>query len=356
LSNTLSYTKLRTYDECGYKYYLQYKERIREIVKGSALFFGTAIDKATEACVKDKSINEFEVFDNVWSYQSINGVRTYLPECDLVRYSASDFDSDLLTTDDTRFLTAKAEEYKLTWDGCTPVEVYNYCLDEKKDSDNPLVLKYYNLCSWVSLRRKGHLMLKAHREHILPRHIKVLYTQKKIALDNGAGDTLVGYPDLICEWDDGRTIIFDYKTSSVPYKVDAVKESMQLTLYSHAESIPTCGYIVFLKKIKKNRTKICSSCGFNGSVTRHKTCVNEVEGKRCNGSYTETLYPECEIQIIIDDIPPDNETKVLDNIETTNQKIHNEVFEKNLNSCYSPFPCPFIGLCHKGSMKGLEKG
>lgn len=362
-NNRLSYSSLRLFSECGQKYKYSYIDRLREKTKSGALFFGTAFDKAIEASLRNPSEDERLVFDKHWTNADINGRPISVAEDLFVVYAASDFDADLLTSEDLRFLSAKAEELVpalYAENEKDAIETFKSCAVHKKqrafkrwpEAEN----RFLNLANWLSLRRKGHLMLAAHREKILPRFKKVIATQKKIELDNGEGDTLIGYPDLIAEWEDGRTVVFDYKTSSIEYDETSVLTSTQLTIYSHALAIQTCGYLVFRKGIIKNRIKLCSVCGNDGSGARHKTCAKEVEGKRCNGAWNETIRPEVDVQIIIDDIPPRTEQIVLDNIAATNKSISEGIFIRNFNSCKNAFgPCPYIGLCYKNSKEGLEE-
>lgn len=363
MANRLSYSQLRTYSECGKKYFYHYKQGLRERTKSGALLFGTAFDKAVEAVLKDRNVDEKAIFDDIWTTQEINGKQVYLPDSTLAVYASADFDSDVLLEEDARFLKAKAKE--LLPDLFNEVEedveaLYNQCKTFKsqkafrsfKEEEN----KFLNLCSWCSLRRKGHLMLDEHRRYILPRIKEVKGTQVEINLDNGVGDSLLGFADLVCTWDSGETLVLDYKTSSIDYEEDSVRTSPQLTIYGHALNIKRAGFIVFKKGVKKNRTKICSICKNDGSGARHKTCANEVDGKRCNGAWIETLKPEIEIQIIIDDIPPRTEEIVMENIEVINKAINSEIFPRNFDNCIKPWGrCAFYGLCHSNDASDLEK-
>lgn len=355
--NRLSYSQLRLYSECGQKYKYYYKDKIRETTRSGALIFGSAFDVAIEATLKNPSVNEKEVFDNVFTHSEINKEKIYVPDSCSVVYSASDFDGDILLEEDFRFLKAKAEELSL---GEDVLEVYSSCAKAKKqrafkrftEEQN----KFLNLCNWVSLRRKGHLMLDEHRRSVLPRIKKVIATQQPIKLDNGEGDVLIGYADLHCIWEDGREVILDYKTSSIEYEEDSVVTSPQLSIYSYGTGVKTTGFIVFRKGIIKNKKKLCSLCGYDGSGKAHKTCNNEHEGKRCGGEWNITLDPKVETQVILDDIPPRTEEIVLNNLEQINRAIKAEVFVRNLNACKSGYgPCPYIGLCFRNSDKGLVK-
>lgn len=341
--NRLSYSKLSTYTACPKRYDFYYNQNLREVNKGSALFFGTAFDKAITFGLKNPEANEYEVFDDQFTYPEINKQKVYLPDYLNIKYSNTDFDSDILTESDINFIKAKKEELQ--------VNSYEDVSLKKKDNTwSEIEHKYYNICNWISLRRKGHLFLEEHRKSILPQYIRVIDTQKLVELDNGQGDTLVGYPDVIAVWEDNKEVILDYKTSSVPYTKDSVLNSSQLALYSFALDIPRGGYIVFNKHIKKIKT--CIKCGHNNEST-HKTCNNIIEGIRCNNKWSDKLSFRVETQVIIDDII--NTEKVLDSLETANIGIKKEEYYKNFESCYKPFRCSYLLYCHKDDISDLEK-
>lgn len=364
VSNRLSYSQLRLFSECGQKYKYYYIDKIRERTKSGALIFGTAIDRAMESVHKDPAGDEKKVFDDIFEYQEINGKKVYIPESLLLVYAASDFDADLLIADDFTFLKAKAEELvpDLFAELAGSVEeTFKKCASYKKqrafrtfkETEN----RFLNLANWLCLRRKGHLMLEAHRKHILPKITKVVKTQVKVELNNGTGDSLVGYADMIAHWlDDAEPTVFDYKTSSIEYDQDSVLTSPQLTIYAHALGIRKAGYIVFRKGIIKNKVKTCATCNFDGTGSRAKTCTNEASGKRCSGAWNETIRPEVDIQVIIDVIPERTEDIVMDNIEMVNKAIQVGSFVRNFNSCHNGFgPCPYLSMCFKNNMGDLEK-
>lgn len=362
VSNRLSYSQLRLYSECGMKYKYHYIDKYRERTKSGALVFGTAFDKAIEAVLKNPNIDEKAVFDGIWSRQEINGKEVYIPDSVLVGYAASDFDNDLLTDEDRCFLKVKAEELlpELFKETGSIEALYEKCKTFKSQKAfrhfKEEELKFLNLCNWCSLRRKGHLMLDANRTQILPRIKKVIGTQVKVNLKNEEGDSLLGFVDLVCEWDDGNQVIFDYKTSSIEYDADSVLTSPQLTIYSHSLNIKRAGYLVFRKGIIKNKVKICSVCGFDGSSTRHKTCNNETNGKRCGGTYNESINPEVDVNIIINDIPERTEDIVLENIDAINKAIKAGVFVRNFGACKQGYGnCPFMSACFKNDFSDLEK-
>ncbi len=352
MSNRLSYSAVSTYESCGKKYFFSYVEKLRPTVQSSALLFGSAFDKAIEAVLKDPSCNEKDVFDNVWQNQTINKRSVDLVESTLVSYSASDFDEDLLQEDDISFIKVKAKEYGVDI-GESWQEAFKTLWKLKKDKSwSEHQQRWCNVCNWLSMRRKGHLMLEANREQVLPRFNHIINTQTEIQLNNDiSGDTLVGFPDLVAIWEDNKTMVFDYKTASVKYPEDAVKTSPQLTIYCHALGLQTAGYIVFNKHI--GRERVCEKCKTLVRST-HKSCPSVVDSTRCNGTLSHSKFL-VDIQILIDDISPQTEEQVLASIESANQGIHNKVFEKNYKECYGRYGiCQYLQYCKKGNKEDLE--
>jgi hypothetical protein len=227
----------------------------------------------------------------------------------------------------------------------------NLTTEEKSD---------YNFIAWYSLKAKGLLMVEAFKKNVFSRIKKVLATQKKIDLKNPDGDIITGYADLVCEWEDGSTIVFDVKTATKAYEETAVLTSPQLSLYifdlSEEYGTRKAGYIVFNKKVIKNKTKICSKCGHNGTGSRARTCDEEIVGERCHGEWLEKCKPEIYTQILIDEIPQQTENIVIENIEHINTQIKNGNFTRNLGSCVKPWgKCPYFNLCYKNDDSELLK-
>lgn len=344
MGNVLSYSAITTYKSCGRKYQYSYIDRLRPIVASSALLFGSAIDKAIEACLKDASVDEHEVFLQEWSKPKINKREVNLQESLLVRYSLSDFDQSVLEEKDFLFLSQKSPEPVGSDNIVSQFIKYTKLRKDKSISNTQYI--WWNLCNWVSLYRKGILILQTHRLEVLPKIKKVLKTQEQINLNNGQGDALIGFTDLIGVWENGETYILDYKTSSVQYSVNAVKESEQLTLYSHALGIKHCGYIVFNKNILKER--ICEFCSTKVTDNRLKNC-------KCKGVLSKAK-PKVAVQILLDTVDETKEDSVLNDIQNTNVGIQSKNFEKNTKSCYSPFLCPYLSVCIKnGDGSDLEK-
>lgn len=358
MTNRLSHSSIKLYTECGQKFDYHYNHRLREATRSGALCFGTAFDRATEAVLLNRETNEKEVFDSVFSTQDINGVDVYLPDSLLVVYAQSDYDSDLYTVEDKRFLLAKAQEL-MSYPGEDVIDLYEQVKSRRSQRAYKHFpdghAKWYNLCNWVCLKSKGHLMLDTNRTKVLPHISKVISTQTKIELANNEGDSVIGFADLVGQWDGkNEDIVLDYKTSARAYEDDAVVKSSQLALYTQALGLKRAGFLVFKKQILKNRTKVCSQCGHDGSGQRFKTCDAAVVGKRCGGDWIEKVRLEADVQILIEDIPKRLGEIVLENAEMVNKGIRAGIFTRNLDNCIKGYgKCAYFSLCYRGTKENL---
>lgn len=162
------------------------------------------------------------LFIAAWNYGEVNGKEVDLSQPGVIKYSKADFDSSILNDEDR-------------------VEIETSTKDE----------------SWISLKRKGLMILEAYQDQILPRIKEVKFIQKDIKLDNSSGDSFIGFVDFCAVWEDGRTIIFDNKTSSIKYASDSASQSEQLATYFEATrdelKVDAVGYIVIPKKIRKQK-------------------------------------------------------------------------------------------------------
>lgn len=358
MKNRLSHSSTAMYQTCPQKWKYNYQDKLRSKIQSAALLFGSAVDKAITAKLKgDPSKNPINIFGYNWRFQDINGVNTYLPKSPDIAYANADYDEELLLPEDIKKLQ---EELNLL----DPIKEVDYIYKEKEvvgfaglTREQKITLNYAN---WLCLYRKGLLMLEAVDKHIIPNITEVLGTQEYVSLPNAEGDSVIGYVDLVARWKGFDVpIIFDVKTSAREYERDSVLVSPQLTLYMHGlyEKYQTrkCGFLVLNKNVRKNKTKQCSVCGMDGTGQSHRTCNNEIDGKRCKGAWNVTVNPEVYVQIIIDEIPEQTENIVLDNYDHINKSIKNGIFHRNLNSCiqYGSVKCAYYDLCYKGSSDGL---
>lgn len=358
MNNRLSHSSTSKFQECPTAWKYHYLDRLRSTTQSAALLFGTALDKAITAELQNKDKKAEEAFSYFWRFQEVNGVALDIPVATNIVYANSDFDKDLLNTEDIGTIKDKfqiedpLEEIKNVYEIKKTTG-----FDGLKEEQKALL----NFANWICLYHKGMLMIQTFRTEILPNIEEVLGVQEYVELKNGDGDIIIGYADLICKWKgvDGP-VVLDFKTSSIEYEADKVLTSPQLTLYVHAlnEKYKTrkAGFIVFNKHILKNKTKICSQCSNDGTGKRHKTCDAEINGDRCNGDWIETIKPSVHTQILIDEIPTQTEDVVLQNMDYINQAIKNGIFHRNFSSCVRPWgKCPFFNKCFKNSDEGLIK-
>lgn len=351
--SNLSYTSINTYATCGQKYKLRYRDNLRSKYFHAALAFGSAIDASLNMLLTTKDLDKAnKEFDKSWNFQWVNKKYVSVPKYTEIVYAEADYDAELL--DENDFIKLEALRYELS----TPTLNYENILQEKKKIgwDNLSVEKkqVFNYSNWLSLRHKGLIMLESYSKKILPRIKEVLAVQKETFLENDAGDKIVQYLDLIVTWEDGRNILFDNKTSSRDYDNDQAARSPQLiSYYSGAKAqykLDSVGFIVLKKNINKNKIKICSSCGFDGSRNKNRTCNNTIGKKRCNAPWKITIDPECYMQVIINDVTATAENLVLDSFHEANEGIKKEHFYKNLSACKSgPIVCEFYNLCWFGN-------
>jgi hypothetical protein len=388
----LSNSSISTFQTCGEAYRLKYVEKITSLYKGSALFFGSAIDSGLNHLLLHKD-EEHVIGDSVRLFMSEWGVnvsrtgeKTEMPRNPYILYSKYDFDIDLLEKDDWAGLFSELKEYnkKTKSKIDSPLEVKNL-IDAKLQTSSFQDLpeedrSYYNFMSWLSLRRKGEILIKGYAKSLLPRIKTVVEVQKSFELSDEEKNVLNGVIDFVCVLDDDTLVVADNKTSSITYEQDSVKSSVQLSLYVRALNILNddpehewkvgkiehAAYFVMSKKLVKHITKTCKSCG-HVSTGSHKTCDNMIEtemigpgtGKpvRCNGEWDKTKEYEVNTQLIVDRVSETVQNMIMENAENVKQSIKSGVFIKNLNSCQGKFgPCEYKAYCWSGCEKNLKKG
>lgn len=360
--NKLSHSKVSRYMMCPKSYKYHYIDKIRPIVQSGALIFGSAMDKALNELLLPISGEKPE--DIFLDEFSKDGLMTDLN----VVYANSDFDEDLLTGDDYR------EAFKLLSSfGVEDLSIslvlkeYRSLKSQKMtsgfDSLNDKQKTFYNTLNWLCLMRKGLIILRDYREHILPMLKKVHKVQIEINYKLDDDTVINGFIDFIAETKDDKIVLFDNKTSGSAYADDAVLNSPQLALYKEAikELIPNlnieyAGFIVMRKAIAKNLVKTCKSCGHIGKG-RHSNCDNVINGKRCGNPWVETISPEAQFQILIDKIPQSYKNIVIDNFKEVNEGISKNVFPRNFDKCSNWYggDCPHKEFCMNNNMKGLKK-
>lgn len=355
----LSHSAKDKYTTCPKMYEYHYIQKLRPKGIGAALIFGNALDNAINELLLPTGKNAEDLFETLFTNSEIAGKTVFVPTSPDILYTKTNFDSEILISEDYEIVYQQIKEMGIQCEATQTGVINKYKEIVKLDNKSISDIRFYNLLNWLSLYRKGLLMLTAYRKNVLPFISKVIASQETINLENQDGDTITGIVDLVAEIDGYGTVIFDNKTSSMRYKDDSVKTSEQLALYVNAlypkYKTNQAGYIVLNKQVKKNRIKICKSCGYNGGNTRAKTCDALIDDKRCSGEWDETINPEIGVQIIIDTIDEEMQDKIIEVFDLTTEKIKAKAFDKNLNSCDNQYGqrCAYYNLCHNNDPSDL---
>lgn len=353
--NKLSHSSASIFQECPTKWKFHYIKKLRPKHPSGALLFGSAIDSMSQELFNPNGQPEKALLVK-WSNQEVNKVITSLKGNPNIAYAESDFDYDLLEEADLDLLQ---KEFEITDVKEKMDEIYK---SKKNLGFNGLPEKtriIYSTANWLSMYRKGILMIGAIKKDFLPLVEHVYSVQEKAELSNGE-DSIVMFSDVVVKLKGyDKPVVIDFKTSSIVYEKNFVLTSPQLTLYVHClsekyENTRLAGVFVLNKHIKHNKTKICSLCGKDGTGQRHRTCDNMVNYKRCNGEWNTTDKPEIFTQLLVDEIPLQTEEIVIENFDNINESINNAIFHRNLNSCHKPWgKCSFFDLCYYGKMDDL---
>ena len=268
----LSYSAAMRYVSSPLSYYLHYIMRLRPIEASSSLVFGSAVDSGINSLLidlrdgREPSVARAKAaFDT--EFETIKATE--------IKYSKADFDSSLLT-------------------------------------DFELVNGRQDVLTKLSLTRKGHLILDAYAEQVLPKLEKVLLVQHEIALTNELGDSLIGVVDLVAQID-GKTYILDNKTSSIKYSEDAASISEQLGTYFEALKdefkLDGVGFIVIPKNIRKKKE------------------------------------PRVPIEIKLGNVDEKIIEQTFQMYENVLNGIKSGDFRCTRNCCKQPWPCPYKNYC-----------
>lgn len=368
------------YKMCPQAWSYRYVDKIQVEDIGSSTFFGSAVDAAIIDMLTDKSKNPYKTFENLWTAgRDFKGKPTQIFDNDKINFAHADFDKDVINAfagEDLPVLQKWIEELKLTDLGNDFAEVYSKCSKAKKNPYKRLpadYLTYFNRASWLSMYRKGLLLIESFEQQFVPKIEEVLAVQKHSSIkDEVVGDSISGYIDMILKLKGHeRPIIFDLKTAARPYTQEQIDHSEQLTIYLAMEgqrfNTDKVGYIVLSKAINKEVEAYCSKCNYKKDGS-HRTCNNEINqldevgtitGKkvRCKGEWNETVVLKPEVQIMISSKTDNQVNQVMDDQANIILGMKNKVVFKDLSKCDSWFGnrCAFYNLCHKNSEVGLIK-
>lgn len=324
MSYRISHSSIDTYNQCSYKYKLKYKDRLYSKTISSPLFFGSVMDDAfsrllldlkkvhteEEALLMPKTAEE--VFEEKMLPYALD------PNCE---YSKSDFDPILFNAQDLLDLQAfdpSISDWFMFHEECSAIlEKQGRLSDEDRRS--------YNYLSWLSLTKKGKLLIDTYRKEVIPLINEVFDIQKEVQIENADGDFVVGKIDFSCEFKDevGVRYICDNKTSSKAYSESSASESDQLAIYCENEKTNKSCFVVVEKKLRKKDPKV-------------------------------------RISIIKGEIPEEEFQKTFDKVDISLDNIVNENFHKKDTQKECFFfgrQCEYIKYCWSGDtiIEGLYK-
>jgi hypothetical protein len=362
----ISYSKCSTYSACSRYWFLSYCEKIRPIVENASLYFGSAIDSAVSALLQSNP-DYLQIFKDRWDTAVKDGKPIKIFGSASIVYSNSDFDKQVLSSDDLRMLTVWAKELGLESLGTDGISIFKEVLSIKR---NPYKRKltadefvFFGKCSWLSLFCKGKLLLEAFRTQFLPKITKVLEIQSHEKIDDVyTGDSLVGVVDMVVTLQDyGNTpVILDLKTSAQNYSDDQLELSDQLTAYKAltASKYPDAytGYVVLVKNIPKESVFNCAKCG-KLKDSKKRTCDNIINELRCSGEWKETKIPKPVVQVLIQKRTIEEVQDLLNDYSTIALAMKNNIHFKNSAKCANWYnnDCCYKKYCRHGDMAGLTK-
>lgn len=377
---------INLWNTCKAQYNLHYNEKLRSDKVSSAFLFGGAVDEACNILLlrKKKKLTKEEkelikkdpmqVFEENITFRTLK--KEIGPEDisanHLIEYYKSDFDPGVLLEDDyvrmkkymvmvgyaqledPRLLDdnkyAKLVKYLMEDEEIDPIKLYNE-LREKKNLELTDQC-FINFCCWLSVRRKGHLLVECYEKEILPK-IKVVHSiQKFVNLPNDEGDTLIGFIDLECEFEDYDGIFTaDNKTSSSKFKQKDINDKPQLLIYDEFTGHGQAAYIVLQKKPKYIKTKSCQDCDYTETGAKRKC-------PECGGKLeVSEVEPIIDWEIIVDSIDEEKKDLLFEEISgiLSDMKAATK-YPQNRDSCFQyGRKCVYYDHCRNGSTKGLSK-
>jgi hypothetical protein len=335
--------------QCGKKYKYRYIHKLRPKEKGNALFFGSAFDAASDILINEKDLPKAkERFSELWMAHEQNlyckfsktdlELRLYEPP-DIAKHgNVIDLIKDIKKMKDqsfTRDLTLEEE-------------------------------RFLHYATVLSMLRKGYLMLESFQRNISPHITGVIGTQVQINAENGLGDSIIGYIDLLCNMSgyklpNGRIltaddlVVADVKTAGVTYwaKLDDLNNSDQLDSYLIAPAVQSIqatnliAYFAVAKQVSKDEQSFCKSCA-NEKKSSHKTCNAEIDGKRCNGEWKEQVTYFCEAKMVVGERNVQDASQMYDDYNQVVAGVKAGIFIRNREACNAyGGVCEYAAICSK---------
>lgn len=314
---------MECFRECSYKYKLRYLDGIKSVDVRSALFFGNAFDSALDVILltKKKKLTEkeeqllqrtpYDVFDETFRYVKHNGDELDLAYSEQAIFSKADYHECSTTKNVEGKTVQKCGE--------------EYCSSLLTDGDYKQIEEGINP-KWLIMRRKGHLMLDAYKEEIMPRIEEVYSVQGWVKLKNGDGDEFIGKKDAEIKivGVEGR-VILDNKSAKdqsakFRYTTEDVNKRPQLPTYSEAAGVDKGAYAVVYKKLYKKA-------------------------------------PFIRTDFVYDDIKEETKDLLFEEIDDMLHEMREERYEKHTDTskCFKYGKCEYYNLCHRNNSKGLVK-
>jgi hypothetical protein len=375
-----SFSQSSTYVACPRYWWNSYNEKWKSEVEAASLYFGTAVDASIMAMLENKP-DYMAIFKDRWRKAFQYGKATPIFDNPDIVYNTADFDDDVLLPKDLDQMLLWAAELKVG-DGPNPVDIFKEIAKIKKNPykrTSDAQMKYFSRCSWLSMKRKGEVLINSFKDQFLPK-IKVVHTTQKYAKIEGQdGDLITGYIDMILEIEGyDKPVIFDLKTAARPYEQSQIDLTEQLTLYAAMKAneyqTDLVGYVVLCKNIPKETVAHCKSCGHTKDG-RHQTCNNmverefphptikdvpliEIKSVRCEGEWLEKTVLKPIVQVLVERKTPEQVEELLKDYSNIILAMKNRIVYKNTSKCLSWYgsKCVFYDLCHKGVSTGLKKG
>jgi len=364
----VSNTQRSLYVQCSKKYKYRYVNKLRPKEKGNALFLGSAFDAASDILINEKDLKKAkERFSELWMAHEQN---LYC------KFSKTDLDVRLYEPSDIAKMEAAAGNLNISnalKAYSTHGNVVDLVKDIKKMKDQPFTRdltleeeRFLHYATVLSMLRKGYLMLDAFHKNISPHITGVIGTQVTVNAENGLGDSIIGYIDLLCNMagyklPNGRVltnddlVVADVKTAGNAYwgKLDYIHDSPQLDGYLASPTVQSIqatnliAYFAVAKQISKDEKSFCKSCG-NEKKSSHKTCNAEIADKRCGGEWDEQVTYFSESKIVIAERDLLEASKVYEDYDHLVRGIKAEVFPRNPDSCMMyGSPCEYKSICSK---------
>jgi len=359
-----SFSQNSVYKKCPQHWSWKYQHRLVSPIEGASLYFGSAVDEAVMGMLEGKT-DAVEKFKSRWKNAFQWGKTTPVFDNVNITYGYADYDEYVFQPGDEAVLLGWAQNLGLSSLGTTSTEIYKEIVKIKKNPYKTITadqLKYFSRASWLSLERKGEVLIEAFRTQFLPKVTKVHATQQQGSIkDPNSGDMIQGYIDMVLEIEGyDKPIVFDLKTAANPYKSEQIDHSDQLTLYAAMKgqeyNTDLVGYVVLCKNIPKDSTGVCTSCGYTKNSS-HRSCNNEIAGKRCNGAWNEQKDLAPEVQVLVRQKSAAEIHSCLSDFENIMFAMKKNVVFKNTDNCTNWYGgmCPYYSACYKGDTSGLKE-